>query len=363
MANIKSGSTYSSNPERRYVKRAKESTSGKDIDEGFEEVNSKIDNVIAGVYKFKGSVATYSDLPTTGLEVGYTYNVNDTGKNYAWDGTNWDDIGGIAKIIVDDIEALTNDQCESLQCGDIVIKQTGEQLHSYRVSYKEHHVGMCLTYTDASCSETVSYDYTTAWAYNSKDVKSFEGLVPVVANPTIVGTESNLDGIEIDGVKYKAGGGEQANWTETDSSSPSYIKNKPEKRYVHQCTVWVSDSYRSPTSGYKVIQTRLAPFILISPDSTPYPATGTQATQLNQQLNRTPATIVGTVPVIEISTGKVGFMNVYDNINRVSTNISEKTLNMAAVFANDDGTSRVVWVNVDVETSGSKIMGTVYTAN
>lgn len=47
------------------------------------------------VYQFRGSVDTYSSLPSTDLEVGDTYNVLDTGKNYAWDGEEWDEVAGI----------------------------------------------------------------------------------------------------------------------------------------------------------------------------------------------------------------------------------------------------------------------------
>lgn len=70
-----------------------------------------------------------------------------------------------------DITNLSLAQCNKLRSGDMVIKLTGNQQHSYRVSYKENKVGMCLTYVDASVVETVSYDYTEgAWVYNSTDV-------------------------------------------------------------------------------------------------------------------------------------------------------------------------------------------------
>ncbi len=70
-----------------------------------------------------------------------------------------------------DITKLSYEQCKKLRSGDMVIKLTGNQQHSYRVSYKEDKVGMCLTYSDASVVETVSYDYTDgAWVYNSTDV-------------------------------------------------------------------------------------------------------------------------------------------------------------------------------------------------
>lgn len=71
---------------------------------------------------------------------------------------------------VTDITKLTDEQCEGLECGDILVKNTGNQKHSYRVSYKQENTGMCLTYCDASVVETVSYDYTEGhWVYNSTD--------------------------------------------------------------------------------------------------------------------------------------------------------------------------------------------------
>ena len=57
----------------------------------------------SGAYVFKGSVDTDDDLEAISdawteeekeKNAGWVYNVRDTGKNYAWDGTAWDDIGG-----------------------------------------------------------------------------------------------------------------------------------------------------------------------------------------------------------------------------------------------------------------------------
>lgn len=50
---------------------------------------------ITELYKYKGSVATVAALDTiTTKEVGDVYNVTANGKNYAWTGTEWDDLGG-----------------------------------------------------------------------------------------------------------------------------------------------------------------------------------------------------------------------------------------------------------------------------
>jgi hypothetical protein len=54
------------------------------------------------VYQYKGSVATYADLPTTGQKVGDVWNIEtadpdhgiEAGDNVAWDGAQWDALGG-----------------------------------------------------------------------------------------------------------------------------------------------------------------------------------------------------------------------------------------------------------------------------
>lgn len=57
---------------------------------------------LATVYKYKGSVETYADLPTSGQQVGDVYNVKqadpdhniEAGDNVAWDGEKWDILAG-----------------------------------------------------------------------------------------------------------------------------------------------------------------------------------------------------------------------------------------------------------------------------
>lgn len=80
-------------------------------------------------------------------------------------------------VDTDNITTLSDEVCNALKCGDMVNKVDSTGKHSYRVSYKKDEVGMCLTYSDASCVETVSYDYTAGhWVYNSKDVTTIENM-------------------------------------------------------------------------------------------------------------------------------------------------------------------------------------------
>lgn len=63
---------------------------------------------LSTVYKYKGSVAAVSNLPT-GASVGDTYNVETYGMNYTWNGTNWDALG--ATIV---IETATNAEIDAI---------------------------------------------------------------------------------------------------------------------------------------------------------------------------------------------------------------------------------------------------------
>ena len=59
---------------------------------------TEVDSKVSAVYKYKGSVASYSNLPSTGLTIGDVYNVEDTGDNYAWTGTIWDKLSGTVDL-------------------------------------------------------------------------------------------------------------------------------------------------------------------------------------------------------------------------------------------------------------------------
>ena len=75
------------------------------------------------------------------------------------------------KYIVENITNIGNDVCGALKCGDIVVKEDESGQHAYVCSFQKNEIGLCITYTDATVVETVSYNYVTGnWVYNSTDV-------------------------------------------------------------------------------------------------------------------------------------------------------------------------------------------------
>lgn len=86
--------------------RAAEAAANSYTDETAETLNAAIaalddalrayvDSRSAAGMHYKGSVATVAALPATGNAAGDMYNVAENGRNYVWDGTAWDDCGGI----------------------------------------------------------------------------------------------------------------------------------------------------------------------------------------------------------------------------------------------------------------------------
>jgi Cu/Ag efflux protein CusF len=129
---------------------------------------------IASVYKFKGSVSTYGDLPSTGQVVGDTYNVETAdsthgikaGDNVAWDGKKWDILAGTV-----DLSAYATTEAMNTALAGKVDKVTGKGLSTN--------------------------DFTNA------DKTKLNGIAE--------GAEVNV----------------QADWNETDTTSDAYIQNKP----------------------------------------------------------------------------------------------------------------------------------------
>lgn len=82
------------------------------------DMNAAINVAVASVYKYKGTVATYDDLPTTDVAGGWVYNVETDDMNYAWvvnseeeNGGHWDPLGttfSITPITNAEIDAIVS---------------------------------------------------------------------------------------------------------------------------------------------------------------------------------------------------------------------------------------------------------------
>ena len=105
-----------------------------------EEIDSKTTNV----YRAKGSVQTYQDLPTEGNQVGDVYNVIEAyedypaGTNFVWtDTSTWDALGGEISVIEgvskEEFDALVNNktQIQNIENPDLFLIGGAEKYMSF----------------------------------------------------------------------------------------------------------------------------------------------------------------------------------------------------------------------------------------
>lgn len=68
----------------------------------------KIDSaVLSSVFRYAGQVNSVDDLPS-GAQSGDVYDVKDSGANYVWSGTSWDNLGGIMSVDTAPTQGSTN---------------------------------------------------------------------------------------------------------------------------------------------------------------------------------------------------------------------------------------------------------------
>ena len=109
-------------------------------------------------------------------------------------------------VIVDNVKTMSTETINALRCGDVVIKEDASGQHAYIVTYKGE-TGICLTYTDASCVETQSYDLVDdEWEYNSQDLTFLNRMEQITdADGHSRFIENDIIGEETEGITYTYG--------------------------------------------------------------------------------------------------------------------------------------------------------------
>lgn len=92
------------------------------------DVQTLINSSLASVMTYKGTVANYSDLPSSNVAVGDTYNItnasqyNNAGDNATWNGASWDVLGSnidLSSYLQDsDLVAITNAEIDTMWNGN-----------------------------------------------------------------------------------------------------------------------------------------------------------------------------------------------------------------------------------------------------
>lgn len=93
---------------------------------------SEIDSKLSAAVHYKGAVAIKAELPTN-AEIGDMYDVTADGHNYCWNGTEWDDLGGL----VDLSSYYTKDEIDTKLAGKVdVVSGKGLSTNDYTTAEK-----------------------------------------------------------------------------------------------------------------------------------------------------------------------------------------------------------------------------------
>ena len=137
---------------------------------------------LGSVLEYKGSVANQSNLPEE-AEKGDVYNVQDTGKNFAWDGTQWDDLGGT----VDFSGYLTTANASSTYLSKSDASSTYATKSELGTKADSSALGNYVT------TSTANSTYATITALNSKaDQSALANYLTTAAAGTTYATKTEL---------------------------------------------------------------------------------------------------------------------------------------------------------------------------
>jgi hypothetical protein len=114
---------------------------------------AEVDSKVSSVYRVKGSVASYANLPTVDVTIGDVYNVNDTGANYVATSTTptWDKLSETV-----DLSGYATTAAMNSALGNKVDKVSGKSLstNDYTTAEKNKLAGL-NNYTLPTASDTV----------------------------------------------------------------------------------------------------------------------------------------------------------------------------------------------------------------
>ena len=192
-----------------------------------------VKTMLSTVYTYKGSVANYSNLPTTGRVTGDVYNVVNAngnipaGTNYAWDGTAWDALGGTVDLsayftkasagtMYDTVTQSINANTNKIDAMSATVTST-YATEAKASSYAAAALANSMDYTDSKIQDIGIGDYLTRASagtmYNTLTSSINDKMATTTANSTFLkkGGDTMTGVLTLKGEQYSGNYGLDAN--------------------------------------------------------------------------------------------------------------------------------------------------------
>lgn len=138
---------------------------------------TEVDAKLSAAVHYKGAVATYDKLPTN-AEIGDMYDVTANGHNYCWNGTTWDDLGGL----VDLSSYYTKTEVDN-KLNNKVDKVSGKGLST----------------NDYSATEKAAVAANTAARHSHSNKSVLDGITSAKVTNWDAAQPNVLEGVQVDG--------------------------------------------------------------------------------------------------------------------------------------------------------------------
>ena len=233
---------------------------GANVDSLLSDLITKVEAKLSSAMHYKGTLANYAAIQAVeSKEVGDVYNATDTGKNYAWDGTAWDELTGIVDLSAYKTDAENEEKYLQLKAsgtaataGDLALLDTVDtaqiddsavttaKIDDAAVTTAKINDGAVTTakidskaVTSAKLADAVNSDiadglagapvFSASTAYSKGDIVRKGGKLYRFTAAHAAGAWAGTDAEEITLKGMTA----QADWNQTTDTAFDFIKNKP----------------------------------------------------------------------------------------------------------------------------------------
>ena len=220
-----------------------------------------VDNAVASVYKYKGSVANVGALPSSKQVVGDVYNVEDTGDNYAWDGKQWDKLAGVVDLSNYATKAEVNVKANDNE----VVKLTGDQTVNGIKTFNE---SIIVHANPLVRSENLSVSIADTPEDRTSTVQRILAQAVDKDGQRLISLETTFSNTRRRGLTINGRNAENTGWVmianfseDFDGKCTLQLANNPdsdEDSTIAATTAWVRDTIASVVPGIKVTNAALA---------------------------------------------------------------------------------------------------------
>lgn len=256
------------------------------------DIKTYIDNELSVVYKYQGSVANVEALDDIDdPEVGDVYNVvaangepgdadyTPAGTNYAWNGNEWDALGGVVDLSNYTTTATTSDLSDKVTTLESTVGENGndiDELSGVVATFSSSVVTTYATSADTEAAiesaknEAVTSAYTASTGYTNEQIAALSGAASSYTNTKISEVQNSINTIltgyayssithtEIEAAKTGILGDDGSTSADTDTLKGLKLYSDEKDAQLHNEIQGMLDSFSGAMSGdFSSIETQI----------------------------------------------------------------------------------------------------------